>query len=445
MWYNNSSHHWRECGAKGCPITENSEKAGYGAHIAGAWITDQAATNSQTGSRHRECTSCGYVMARETIPATGGSSSGGSSSGGSSFESTTTSTQKNPDGSATTTKTNQITGTVTTTTKWPDGSQTIVETAKDGTVTSTEKTKDGSTVKTVQNPDGSSKTTVNRADKVTAETSVDRHGMAEAQVKIPAQVTQAAQRGDNPVLLPVPELPVTRGGSISVTVKTSSKQPVKVEVPVAQPGPGTVAVIVHPNGAEEIVKTSVLTQQGVLLKVSDGAVVTVRDNSKYFSDVNSHWAKDAIQFASARELFQGETPSTFVPNDGMSRAMLMTVLARLDGADTDRGEAWYSKGMEWAVAQGVSDGSNPDGIITREQLASMLHRYAGSPTSDSKALSFGDAQSVSGYARESMCWAVEKGMLRGYGNGLLAPKGNATRAEVAAVLKRFIELFSQTA
>ena len=125
--------------------------------------------------------------------------------------------------------------------------------------------------------------------------------------------------------------------------------------------------------------------------------------------------------------------------------MLMTVLARLDGADTVKGEAWYSKGIEWAVAHGISDGSNPDGIITREQLASMLHRYAGSPTSDSKALSFGDAQSVSGYARESMCWAVEKGMLRGYGNGLLAPKGNATRAEVAAVLKRFIELFSQTA
>ena len=445
MWYNNSSHHWRECGAKGCPITENSEKAGYSAHTAGAWITDQAATSSQAGSRHRECISCGYVMARETIPATGGSSSSNSSSGGSSFESTTTSTQKNPDGSVTTTKTNHLTGTVTTTTKWPDGSQTVVETAKDGTITSTEKAKDGSTVKTVQNPDGSSKTTVNRADKVTAETSVDRHGMAEAQVKIPAQVTQAAQRGDNAVLLPVPELPVTRGGSISVTVKTSSKQPVKVEVPVAQSGPGTVAVIIHPNGAEEIVKTSVLTQQGVLLKVSDGAVVTVRDNSKYFSDVNSHWAKDAIQFASARELFQGETTSTFVPNDGMSRAMLMTVLARLDGADTVKGEAWYSKGIEWAVAHGISDGSNPDGIITREQLASMLHRYAGSPTSDSKALSFGDAQSVSGYARESMCWAVEKGMLRGYGNGLLAPKGNATRAEVAAVLKRFIELFSQTA
>ena len=384
-------------------------------------------------------------MERETIPATGGSSSGGSSSGGSSSGNVSTSTQKNPDGSTTTTRKNQATGAVTTTTKWPDGSQTVVETAKDGTITSTEKAKDGSTVKTVQNPDGSSKTTVNRADKVTAETTIDRRGKAVAQVKLPAQVTQEAQRGNKAILLPVTEMPVTSGGLISVTVQTSSKQPVKVELPVLQPGPGTVAVILHPGGAEEIVKTSVLTQQGVLFQVSDGAVVTVKDNSKYFSDANSHWAKDAIGFVSARELFQGQTASTFAPNDNMSRAMLMTVLARLDGADTAGGGTWYAGGMEWAMTHGISDGSNPEGIITREQLVSMLHRYAGSPAAGSKALSFSDAQLVSGYARDSMCWAVENGIVSGYGNGLLVPNGSATRAEVAAVFKRYIELLNRKA
>lgn len=445
MWYNNSSHHWRECRAEGCPIKENSEKTAYGAHAAGFWITDQGATSSQAGSRHRECTICGYVMERETIPATGGSSSGGSSSGGSSSGNVSTSTQKNPDGSTTTTRKNQATGAVTTTTKWPDGSQTVVETAKDGTITSTEKAKDGSTVKTVQNPDGSSKTTVNRADKVTAETTIDRRGKAVAQVKLPAQVTQEAQRGNKAILLPVTEMPVTSGGLIAVTVHTSSKQPVKVELPVLQPGPGTVAVILHPGGAEEIVKTSVLTQQGVLFQVSNGAVVTVKDNSKYFSDANSHWAKDAIGFVSARDLFQGQTASTFAPNDNMSRAMLMTVLARLDGADTAGGGTWYAGGMEWAMTHGISDGSNPEGVITREQLVSMLHRYAGSPAAGSKALSFSDAQLVSGYARDSMCWAVENGIVSGYGNGLLAPNGSATRAEVAAVFKRYIELLNRKA
>lgn len=448
VWYNNSDHHWRECRAQGCPIAGDSEKEGYGAHTAGGWITDQAATSTQPGSRHRQCTTCGYVMVREIIPATGGgsssggSSSGGSSSGGSSSGNVSTSTQKNPDGSTTTTKTDRNTGTVTTTTKRPDGSQTVVEAAKDGTVTTTEKAKDGSSVKTVQNPDGSSKTTVNRADKVASETSVDRRGKAESQVKVPAQVTQAAQRGNKAVLLPVPEMPVTRGGSISITIQTSSKQPVKVEVPVAQPGPGAVAVILHPNGVEEVVKTSALTPQGVLLTVSDGAVVTVRDNSKYFSDVDGHWAKDAISFASARELFQGETASTFAPNDLMSRAMLMTVLASLDGADTSSGGTWYAGGVEWAVAHGISDGSNPERAITREQLAAMLYRCAGSPRADSKTLAFSDAQSVSGYAQEAMCWAVERGLLCGYGNGLLAPKDSATRAEVAAVLKQYIGLMN---
>ena len=199
------------------------------------------------------------------------------------------------------------------------------------------------------------------------------------------------------------------------------------------------------NGVEEIVKTSVVTEQGVLLKVPDKAVVTVKDNSKSFSDVNGHWAKDAIGFVSARELFQGETASAFVPDDGMSRAMLMTVLARLDGADTSQGGTWYAGGMDWAVANGVSDGSNPEGIITREQLVSMLHRYAGSPAAGGEALAFKDAQTVSGYAQESMRWAVENGILHGYENGLLAPGGSATRAEVAAILTRYIELLNQTA
>ncbi|MCI8304357.1 MAG: hypothetical protein HFF52_06990 [Lawsonibacter sp.] len=445
-WYNNSNYHWHECSAKDCPITKNSEKAGYGAHTASAWITDRVATSSQAGRRHKECTTCGYEMERETIPATGGGSSGGGSyGGGGSSWNTNTNTQKNPDGSTTTIKTNETTGTVTTTTKWPDGSQTVVEKAKDGTVTSTETAKDGSVATTVQNPDGSSRTIVTRADRVAAETNVDRWGKAEAQVRVPARVTQEAQRGGKAILLPVPEIPVTREGSISISVQTSSKQAVKVEVPVAQPGPGTVAVIVHPNGVEEIVKTSVLTQQGVLLEVPDRAVVKVKDNSKYFSDTNSHWAKDAIDFVSARELFYGETVSSFAPNNGMSRAMLMTVLARLDGADTAQGETWYAGSMEWAVSHGISDGSNPEGVITREQLVSMLHRYAGSPTADSKTLPFSDAQLISSYAQEPMRWAVEQGILHGCGNGLLAPNGSATRAEVAAVLMRFIDLLNQTA
>ena len=120
----------------------------------------------------------------------------------------------------------------------------------------------------------------------------------------------------------------------------------------------------------------------------------------------------------------------------------MTVLASLDGADTSSGGTWYAGGVEWAVAHGISDGSNPERAITREQLAAMLYRCAGSPRADSKTLAFSDAQSVSGYAQEAMCWAVERGLLCGYGNGLLAPKDSATRAEVAAVLRQYIGLMN---
>lgn len=279
---------------------------------------------------------------------------------------------------------------------------------------------------------------------MTSETSVDRRGKAESQVKLPAQVTQTAQRDNKAVLLPVPEQSLTGGGSISVTIQTSSKQPVKVELPLSQPSPGTVAVLVHPDGSQEIVKTSVLTEQGLLLKVSDGTVVTVKDNSKHFSDVNNHWAQGAISFVSARELFQGESASSFGPETAMSRAMMMTVLARLDGADTNNTGTWYAGSMEWAMAHGISDGSNPEGVITREQLVSMLHRYAGSPAAN-KELAFRDRNEISGFALESMSWAVENGILSGYGDNRLGPKGLATRAQVAQILKNFLEHQSKDA
>ena len=89
----------------------------------------------------------------------------------------------------------------------------------------------------------------------------------------------------------------------------------------------------------------------------------------------------------------------------MTRAMLMNVLARYEGADTAGGTTWYEKGMNWAVENGISDGTDPDKAITREQLATMLYRYAGSPNS-SQELSFPDAGNVSDYAQPAIRWAV---------------------------------------
>ena len=101
---------------------------------------------------------------------------------------------------------------------------------------------------------------------------------------------------------------------------------------------------------------------------------------------------------------------------------------------------WYEKAMAWARENGISDGSNPNGSITREQLATMLWRYAGSPAGDGSAIGrFTDSGKVSSYAVEAMNWAVGTGLIGGMGDGTLAPQGSATRAQVATILMRFVE------
>ena len=99
--------------------------------------------------------------------------------------------------------------------------------------------------------------------------------------------------------------------------------------------------------------------------------------------------------------------------------------------------------MTWAKENGISDGSNPNGNITREQLATMLWRYAGSPAGDSALSSFKDSASVSSYAVEALRWAVGEGLISGTDTGMLAPQSNATRAQVATILKRFVESLSK--
>ena len=118
----------------------------------------------------------------------------------------------------------------------------------------------------------------------------------------------------------------------------------------------------------------------------------------------------------------------------------MTILARMDGVDTAGGRTWYEKGMAWAVSAGVSDGANPEGVITREQAAVMLYRYAGSPAVSGDGLSqFPDGDQVAHWASRGMRWAVEEDLFQGGDQGL-DPQGRTTRAELAAILSRFITL-----
>lgn len=358
--------------------------------------------------------------------------------------STTTTTTKNEDGSTTTKTENKATGTVTETTKKPDGSVTVVETKKDGTKTTTETDAEGNKSEQVVKPDGSSQTKIEKKDGSTSTTTVDTEGQVRAEVSLSGK---ALESGDNaPVALPMPQVPVTTVRETAPTVTVSlpaGTRSAKVEIPVENVTPGSVAIIVKADGTEEVIKTSVTTENGIAVTLNDGDTVKIVDNSKTFADVENHWGSDAVNFASSRELFNGTSDTTFSPDVEMTRGMLVTVLARFDGADTTGGDKWYDKGVEWALENNVSDGTDPEAEITREQMVTMIWRYAGSPAVTGSSLGgFADTDSVSSYAADAMNWAVSIGLINGMGDNSLAPQGSATRAQVATVLMRYVELLA---
>ena len=150
------------------------------------------------------------------------------------------------------------------------------------------------------------------------------------------------------------------------------------------------------------------------------------------------WYAEAVDYVVEAGLMTGTGGGKFSPEQTVSRAMVMTVLARLAGVDTDGGDTWYEKALVWAVESGITDGSNPTGIITREQLVTMLYRQAGSPTQDTALSGFDDIDTVSPWAKDAMIWAVEHNILNGI-NGSLVPQGTATRAQMAALFQRILE------
>lgn len=156
----------------------------------------------------------------------------------------------------------------------------------------------------------------------------------------------------------------------------------------------------------------------------------------------SRWYHEAIDWAYSLGLMNGTTKSTFGPNAAATRAQTWTMLARIAGQDTRRSSTWYEVGQKWAMNLGITDGTNPMGSLTREQLAAMLYRYVGSPAVNG-ALTFTDSANVSAWARNAMIWAVQNGILDGVGGNRLNPKGTTTRAQAAAIFMRFSKLINK--
>lgn len=160
-----------------------------------------------------------------------------------------------------------------------------------------------------------------------------------------------------------------------------------------------------------------------------------------FADVSAaDWFCDDVKYVYESGLMTGTSDTAFSPDAPVTRGMVLTILARQDGIRTERYEPWYAAGCEWAVLHGVSDGTNPEAPVTREQLAAMLYRFAklkGYDLTGGTLDAFADGAAASDYAREALGWAAAQTILTG-ANGRLDPQGAATRAQLAAILHRFL-------
>lgn len=318
-------------------------------------------------------------------------------------------------------------GTKTDTVKNPDGSTTKTETKADGSKTETTTASSGG---------GSTGTTVTKTD-------AKGNTTTEASAKLSDRDVKEAQEKGEAVTVPVKGIAAAKDANAATKIKIdvpNNANKTTVEIPVENVTSGTVAVIVHEDGTEELVKDSKPTEHGVQLELSGSTTVKIIDNSKTFDDTKDHWSRDEVNFVAARELFNGVGGNQFGVSQPMTRGMVNTVLARLADVDTTpgQGQAWYEVGTDWAKKNGISDGTNPTAPVTREQLATLLYRYAGSP-SVSGTLHAADAASVSDYAEDALLWANQNGIVNGVGSNTIAPKDNAQRAQVAAMLARYLQ------
>lgn len=222
-------------------------------------------------------------------------------------------------------------------------------------------------------------------------------------------------------------------------------------------GYGWVVSYIDRLGSKKVVPWSIVSNGLFAFIAPAGGKYEVINNIQSFGDISGHWGEEQINFITSHNLFMGTGENNFSPDMKMNRAMLVTVLHRLDGLQNKKGvvftdiseDQWYSDAVSWAasnnIVNGYSEGTfGPEDSITREQLATILYRYAafmGLDTSSKGSLTdFNDQDKVSGYALDPMSWAVEKGLITGFSGKLLNPGGNATRAEVSAILMRFIDM-----
>ena len=265
----------------------------------------------------------------------------------------------------------------------------------------------------------------------------------------------AEEDGEVTVLLRADE-----DGSVTLDV-THDGEPADVELKAALPAPedSFVLVLVKPDGTEEVVRKSLVEDGTAYALLPAGCTVRAEDRRMHFDDVGDNWFTAAVDFTSSHGLFIGVGESEFAPSLPMTRAMLATVLYRLesepapDAADAFRFDdvkegSWYADAVKWAAAEGIFNGREngfaPGESITRQEIATAIYRYVKSLGLDTGAkgslAAFPDGDRVSDWAADAMTWAVSVGLFRGDDAGSLNPGSSATRAEIATLFTRLVKL-----
>ena len=331
----------------------------------------------------------------------------------------------------------------TTTTTDANGNETVEK-----TVTTENKTPDGSTGTIVKDESGnilSQSTTISQQE---AEAARDEGRPAQSPLTV-TPVPEAAEDNAQSVQVNMPAVLYDKDGDGVVTVSEMAK----VEIQVTYTGPGVVAKEKDANG--NLTRITECYEGSVIVPVTGTGEIVIVDNTKTFADVaKNDWYNEYVTFVTAREIFNGTGDGNFNPNGTMNRAMLAQVLYNFargakegDGtvfSDVNAGD-WFNAAIGWAyenkVVNGYGDRFGASDNISRQDMATILYRYAkaaGYDVSKSASLDgFADAGDVADYAKEAMRWAVGMGLIDGI-DGRLAPTGNATRAQVAAIMTRFV-------
>ena len=380
---------------------------------------------------------------------------------------TTTTTEKDTEGNTTTTV-EKPNGDKTTTETNKDGSEKVTEEKADGTTTTTEKDVEGNTTTTVETPegdktttetnkDGSEKVTEEKADGTTTTTEKDAEGNTSTKVETPEGNVTTEQTNANGTTVKT-ETP--KNGDTTAEVTVPENKETEVKIPVERINSVSEVVITDKDGNKTVVEDYVENEAdgSITIKVDQDVKVSVGIKFKEFDDVHplGHWAESVVDFVYAKDLMNGVSASHFEPDHSITRGMFVTILYRLEGEPETEAEhtfndieanSYYEKAVAWGAKNIIIKGYNehqyaPYEIITREQMAAIIHRYVAYLEAhhivheETDHDGYDDEHHISDYAKDAVRWNSEQGFLKGDGDGTFRPQDDATRAEAATIIKR---------